>query len=122
MKKLKKEIRRYIISGFSALITDTLSYFILINFFSYNLSKGVSFLSGTIISFILNKYWTFEKKDKSFYEVLKFVTLYLSTFFVNVGTNSFFIEKINIVPLAFLIATSLSTVLNYVGQKFWVFK
>lgn len=122
MIKLKKEMQRFIIVGLSAVGTDLLTYYVLINFFSHNASKVFSFIAGSILAFIMNKYWTFEKHEKNYSEIWKFGCLYLSTLGANVLTNGYILDVTNLVFLSFLIATGVSTVLNFLGQKFWVFK
>ena len=65
-KKNKKELIRFSIAGFSAVGMDLISYNILLNFFNYNIAKGVAFFLGTVIAYFVNKYWTFEKDEKSY--------------------------------------------------------
>ncbi len=122
MSKLKKELKRFLIAGFSAVGTDLLAYYILLNFFSHDISKAISFFLGTIVAFIINKYWTFEKHDKSYREISEFTILYTLTLGANVITNKFILDQINSILIAFLVATGVSTILNFLGQKFWVFK
>lgn len=123
MAGLKKEIPRFLIAGFSAVGTDLLVYFLLLRFLTHSPAKAVSFLCGTLVAFAINKYWTFEKKERSFPEVYKFAMLYVSTLVVNVSVNklSLFVLP-GFVVVAFLAATGTSTVLNFIGQKWWVFK
>lgn len=122
-KEFKKEIPRFLVVGFFAVACDFLVYYALINFLSHAPAKTLSFLAGTVVAYIFNKYWTFEKKEKSYLEVVRFIFLYLSTLFVNVGINQF---VLNLYPeyvfFAFLCATGTSTILNFIGQKWWVFK
>ena len=122
MSKLKKELKRFLIAGFSAVGTDLVTYYILLNFLSLDVAKAISFLFGTIVAFVINKYWTFEKHDKSYKEVVQFTILYTITLGANVVTNKFVLVQIDSVLFAFLVATGVSTVLNFLGQKFWVFK
>lgn len=122
MSAIKKEFFRFFVAGVSAVATDLISYYILLNFLNHNLSKGISFLLGTIVAYIINKFWTFEKKEKSYSEMLRFVILYGTTLSLNVLTNKWVLEYSNIIILAFLVATGVSTILNFLGQKFWVFK
>lgn len=122
MSKLKKELKRFLIAGFSAVGADLVTYYILLNFLSHDVAKAISFLLGTIVAFVINKYWTFEKHDKSYIEIVQFTILYTITLGANVITNKFVLEQTNSILFAFLFATSVSTVLNFLGQKFWVFK
>ena len=122
MSDVKKELKRFLIAGFSAVSTDLGIYYLLMNLFNVNFSKGISVLSGATVAFLINKYWTFEKKERSFNEIIKFAILYLVTLGLNVLTNHIVLDISNIVILAFLVATGVSTVLNFIGQKWWVFK
>lgn len=122
MSQLKREMSRFLVAGFFAVGTDMGSYYLLLEVLLHDYSKGVSFLLGTIVAYYINKYWTFEKKTKSYYEIGKFATLYLSTLGVNVLVNKIVLNLCQGTLLAFLMATTLSTGLNFIGQKCWVFK
>jgi putative flippase GtrA len=122
MNKIKKELKRFLVAGLSAVCTDLIVYYALLNFLSPDIAKGVSFLLGTLVAFVINKYWTFEKYEKSYKEVTQFALLYSVTLGVNVMTNKIVLDYTQIVFLAFLVATGMSTVLNFIGQKWWVFR
>jgi len=122
MSQIKKELKRFLVAGLSAVGTDLVSYYLLLNFLSHDVAKGISFLLGTIVAYIINKYWTFEKHEKSYTEILKFTILYSLTLGANVMTNKMILEMTETVLLAFLVATGVSTILNFIGQKWWVFR
>lgn len=123
MSQTKKELKRFIVAGFSAVATDLISYYLLLNILTHSPAKGISFILGTIVAYFINKYWTFEKTQRCYKEIGRFATLYATTLTVNVVVN-----KISLVLFptwvffAFLAATGVSTVLNFIGQKWWVFK
>lgn len=121
--KVHKQIKRFLVSGASAVAMDTVLYFILVNFYMLSLSKGISFLCGTLTAYLLNKFWTFQKPVHSKNEIIKFTVLYTSTLGVNVSINALFLVYISsFKPIAFVVATGVSTILNFTGQKWWVFK
>lgn len=122
MKKINKEIKRFVIAGFAAVGTDLVTYYIMLNFFKYDIAKMLSFILGSIVAFMINKYWTFEKYKKSYKQIVQFAILYIVTLAVNIIINHFTLNFFEIIFLAFLIATGASTILNFLGQKFWVFK
>ena len=122
MSRINKELKRFIVAGFSAVGTDLGTYYLLLTFLPHNIAKAISFLLGTIVAYVINKYWTFEKKEKSYSEIIRFAILYSVTLGTNVLVNKLVLDKTSILMLAFLVATSISTVLNFIGQKFWVFK
>ncbi|KAB7892657.1 GtrA family protein [Poseidonibacter ostreae] len=122
MSKIKKELKRFLVAGLSAVGTDLVTYYMLLNFLPHDIAKAISFLLGTVVAFIINKYWTFEKYERSYKEILKFALLYSVTLGANVVTNNLFLEYTSLVFVAFLVATGVSTVLNFIGQKWWVFR
>jgi len=123
MQTSKKELSRYLVAGFSAVGTDSLVYWALLHFLTPSPSKAISFICGTIVAYLINKYWTFEISERSYREMSKFAALYATTFAVNVGVNK---VSLMLMPMqiffAFLAATGTSTILNFIGQKLWVFK
>ena len=122
MRKLKKELKYFLIAGLSAVGTDFITYYIMLNFLHHDIAKILSFILGTIVAFVINKYWTFERYKKNYKEIFQFIILYSATLFVNVMINRSVLDLTELVFLAFLIATGASTILNFVGQKWWVFK
>ena len=122
MNQIKKELNKFLIAGLSAVGTDMLTYYLLINFLSTEISKGISFIIGSMVAFVINKYWTFKKPKKSYKEMIQFGALYSITLGINVITNKIVLDYTNLVLISFLVATGVSTILNFTGQKWWVFK
>ena len=124
MNKLKKELKRFLIAGLTAVGTDFITYYIILNFLhrDIDIAKTLSFILGTVVAFVVNKYWTFERHEKSYKQIFQFIILYSTTLFVNVMVNRLVLDFKELLFLAFLIATGASTILNFAGQKWWVFK
>ena len=84
-------------------------------------SKRISFLVGTINSFLFNKKVTFKSKEKSFQEPLKYFIVWGISFFINSLAHDLSAKYFEgYVP--FIIATLFSMSINFVGAKLWVFK
>ncbi len=144
MNSLKREVGLFLIVGMTAVTTDLGSYYLLLGHLHPAVAKAISFVTGSAVAFIMNKFWTFAKYTHSYVEIAKFVLLYTVTLIANVTTNDFFLINFNslhhallfsvgikrevdinpslLVFLAFLVATAVSTILNFIGQKWWVFK
>jgi putative flippase GtrA len=85
-----------------------------------------------VVTYTLNKLWTWKQRDRSNARLLKFAVLYGVSLFLNVFTNSTLLYLLNEykdildLPFKYLIAfvgaTGMSAVVNFVGQKFWVFR
>jgi len=57
---LYKQISRFSVAGLSAVAVDLLSYYLLINYLSYDISKTLSFVIGAVVAYVINKFWTFD--------------------------------------------------------------
>lgn len=121
---MKKQMMRYLIVGGGAVCIDYLSYFAMMRFLSTPpaYSKGISYVLGAIFAFFVNKRWTFESDVPTHKAFGKFAILYLSTFTANVAINGMVLWLMTSKNLAFFFATATSIILNYIGQKFWVFR
>lgn len=144
MKKLllsKKQLIKFTLIGIFAVMIDLNFYYTFLNvlpetsfFFitKEEISKAMSFLCGMTFSYFLNKFWTWKKKDRSKRRVAKFTLIYGISLLLNVTVNAVFIFLLhnfkNLIDLpnkyfiAFIGATGVSAILNFAGQKFWVFK
>ena len=118
------EIYKFVIIGVAAVFIDALLYYLLGNFelFSYGTSKRISFVCGAAFAFFFNRSYVFEIKQKNIKQILGFSILYFVSFWCNALSHDIILRKLNIPFIAFLIATSISTIINYLGQKFIIFK
>jgi len=117
-----KELLKFLVGGGSAVLTDYAVYNLLLSAGTdMSLSKAVSYICGAIIGFIINKLWTFESKGFSQKEIYKYILLYAVSAGINAGINKLVMLLAGIQILAFLCATGVSTVINFLGQKFFVF-
>ena len=118
------EIYKFILVGIGAVCIDALIYFLLtyLDISGYVLSKRISFISGAFFAFFLNRSYVFQVRKKSFLQYISFIFLYFFSFLMNGYSHDVVFFKLNSPPIAFLIATVVSTTINFIGQKFVVFK
>jgi len=138
---LKKQIIKFSLIGVLAVLTDMACYYMFLNVFPENMvntysneaiAKSLSFLCGMVVTYSLNKIWTWKQRDRSHKRLAKFAMLSGISLLLNVLTNStllyIFHEYQTIINLpysyllAFIGATGISALINFAGQKFWVFK
>lgn len=125
-KNINTPLSRFILVGITCVAIDLLTYVILLSFgMSYSISKAFGFIFGTIFSYFANKIFTF-KSDKSHQSFVMFMGLYISTLILNVGINKTMLFLLNGYRLAFIISfiisTSFSAAVNFIGLKYVVFK
>lgn len=124
--KTKKSITQfsfYALFGLMSLGLDLIIYLLLTEllFISASLSKIVSFISASINSFILNKRFTFKIKEFYVKQPIKFFLIYSLSLFFNSSIHNF-LDKSYDGLIPFGIATFISVIINFSGQKFWVFR
>ena len=123
---VRRQIGRVLVVGTLTVLVDLVSYRLCLETgLPVPLAKTIGFLSGTIFAYFVNRFWTFQSQS-SHVALFKFLLLYLSTLLTNVGVNQIVFEA---VPLgergqlfAFLVATSVSATLNFLGMKYIVFR
>ena len=124
--KISKEVRFFLLVGVLTVLIDYLVYFIsrklIINI---SQAKALGFMSGTFFSFLANRNITFKNQNNIWGHLFKFFILYIGTLFLNVIINNsllnWFSDFDYKVQLSFLIATSTSAIINFIGMKYFVF-
>ena len=95
----------------------------------YWISSAANYIIGSIVSFFLNKYFTFESKEWSWSQVWKFVLNVTVCYILGYGLakplalkalagQSLKVQE----NVAMLVGMCLYTGFNYLGQKFFAFK
>jgi len=128
MQYLCKAINKYsffrflIIGGISTCI-DFIIYMLLSYRISITKAKMISICSASVISFLLNRKWTFSVESAiSFTQIFKYLAVQIINIAVNVSVNYFAYHMLGIRVIAFIIATGVAMVINYLLQKRLVFK
>ena len=124
-------IIRFLLVGLANTLTGAGAMFLLYNYFhcSYLFSTVANYVIGGTLSFILNKFYTFKSKNSGVGEIYKFTFIVLFSYLIAYGSaktiTMLFIHTYPIDVLdniAMILGMSLYTILNYYGQRFWVFK
>ena len=125
---IRREIVIFLIVGTLTVLIDFMTYRLLLwpGVFGIDFSKGIAFIAGTVFAYFANRSWTFGFKGRSVGTAMRFILLYSLTLGVNVSVNALMLkvmeEVIGAFYHAFLIATGVSAILNFVGMKFFVFR
>ena len=112
-------------------ILGTTVMFVFYNFFhfSYWVSSASNYIIGSIISYLLNKNFTFRFKEQKYWSLLRFVlnilTCYLLAYgiakpvmhWILTGFSQTIQENVSM-----MLGMGLFVVFNYLGQRFFTFK
>ena len=123
---VNRQIRRFLVVGSLTVLVDLASYRLCLETgLPVPLAKTIGFLTGTIFAYFVNRFWTFQSQ-RSHAALFKFLLLYLSTLLTNVGVNQIVFEAVPAGErgqlFAFVVATSVSATLNFLGMKYIVFR
>lgn len=121
---------KFILVGIINTLFGTGVMFLAYNVFSasYWLSSALNYILGSILSFFLNKYFTFQSKEKSWQEVVKFIINITLCYFLAYGLAKPLVMRIMqgqdlkfVENTAMVVGMVLFVGLNYLGQRFLVF-
>lgn len=116
------EVLKFLVGGGSAVVVDASVYVALKAYIDIAAAKSISYILGAVVGFIINKRWTFQSKKFKISEVFKYIILYVCSALANAGVNQIILSVIPSTVLAFICATGISTIINFLGQKFIVFR
>lgn len=124
---IKREVLRFSLVGISTVTVAYIIYRTLVfSGLDRDISNGLAYGFGVFLSFFANKYWTFKNKKKSHQVLVQFLILHVFSLFACVFINSIaFINLANNIfrfEIAFLLGIATSTLLNFIGMKYFVFR
>ncbi|MBE5928529.1 MAG: GtrA family protein [Lachnospiraceae bacterium] len=132
IKKLfDKTFLKFILVGIANTVFGMAIMFILYNAFGVNywISSAANYVCGSILSYFLNKYFTFQNKEKSLAVIVRFVVNITICYFIAYGVAKPFVRFIFSGAgtkiqdnMAMLAGAGLFMILNYFGQRFFAFK
>ena len=125
---INREIRFFLINGIIAVLIAYLVYRALILIgLDINFSSMISYFAGMFYGYFANKQLTFKNVDNiSITNITKYLVLHFCTLVIYVYLNSYLVLLLKEYSFNLLIAFSLTigltTILNFLGLRFWVFK
>ena len=130
-KLIDKTTIKFLIVGVINTLVGTSVMFLAYNILGlgYWISSAANYIVGSTVSYFLNKYFTFQNKEKSFRMIVKFVVNISICYLLAYGLAKPLIHSIlsgwplNIRDNAAMLAgMCLFVGLNYLGQRFLVFR
>ena len=124
-------ILKFLIVGVVNTVFGTIVMFSLYNLAgcSYWISSAANYILGSILSFFLNKYFTFQNRERSWGQVVRFTVNIAACYLVAYGVAKPAVrmllsgQSVSIQEnAAMLVGMCLFTGLNYFGQRFFAFR
>ena len=126
-----RTILKFLIVGVVNTLFGTAVMFSLYNLAgcSYWISSAANYILGSILSFFLNKYFTFQNKERPWRQVVRFTVNIAACYLVAYGVAKPAVrmllsgQSVSIQEnAAMLVGMCLFTGLNYFGQRFFAFR
>lgn len=120
---IDSSIFKFLLVGGCSTLMDFLIYIALAIVIPIFLAKAISMIVASIFSYIFNKNFTFKNRDQtSMRHVVSFYVVFTLNLITNVGVNFIIYSTSGCKVMAFVIATICGMTINYLGQRYWVFK
>ena len=122
---------KFLVVGVVNTLVGTGLMFVLYNIFSVNywISSASNYIVGSIVSYFLNKYFTFQNKERSAKQIIRFIVNITLCYLIAYGLAKPAVSAVlsgmsETVQgnCSMLVGMCLFVALNYLGQRFFVFK
>lgn len=127
---LDKTFLKFITVGIVNTIVGTTIMFVFYNVFHLNywISSASNYFFGSIVSYLLNKHYTFRFKEKAWWSLLRFVinivTCYLLAYGIAKPVMKWLLSSFSVTiqeNVSMMLGMCLFVVFNYLGQRFFTF-
>jgi len=122
---LSKQLIRFLIVGLASTVVNYSIFTVCFRLLQiyYLLSSSIGFLSGVLAGYIFNKKWTFEIQDTKTFYLGKYLAVYSMSLVSGLLFMHFLVGVCQLNPMiSQILMICLTTVLNLLSIKFWVFK
>ena len=116
---------KFALVGSLSTIVNYSFFFILYSTLSLNylISAAIGYVIGLLVGFIINKNWTFQVQDESRNFIFNYLIIYILSLGIGMLFLEFLVKKLNLVAeIANILVIGLTTLTNFIGIKFLVFK
>ena len=126
-----KIFMKFVMVGIINTLVGTTIMFVFYNVFHLNywISSASNYIIGSLVSYLLNKNFTFRFREKGYYSLLRFIINILTCYLLAYGIAKPIMHRIlsdfnktiqeNI---SMLLGMCLFVVFNYLGQRFFAFR
>ena len=126
-----KIFMKFVMVGIINTLVGTTIMFVFYNVFHLNywISSASNYIIGSLVSYLLNKNFTFRFREKGYYSLLRFIinilTCYLLAYGIAKPIMHWILSDFNKTiqeNISMLLGMCLFVVFNYLGQRFFTFK
>lgn len=122
---ISKQILKFSVVGLLSTVVNYSLFYLLFKIMGiyYIIASAVGFFLGVLVGYTLNKNWTFGGAVSTANDVYKYYMVYLLSLLISLAFLKFLVVVLGLEPaIANCLMICLSTCINFVGIKCWVFK
>ena len=122
---ISKQFIKFICVGVACTVINYFSFFLLLNFFYTNffLASASGYLIGLLFGYFFNRVWTFHADEDFLIQKIKYLSTYIFSLIIGLLALNVLVKKLNLEPeIANIYVILVTTILNFLGTKVWVFK
>jgi putative flippase GtrA len=122
---ISKQFIKFICVGAACTIINYFSFLLLLNLFYINflLSSALGYLVGLLFGYFFNRVWTFQADEDSLMQKIKYFLTYIFSLIIGLLVLNALVKNLDIESeIANIYVILITTILNFLGTKVWVFK
>lgn len=119
------QLSRYMVSGIIAFLTEYIIFTILLYLSTHNiiLSNVISMSTGFVISFLLNRHWSFKSKSNPYIQIFMLFFLFIINLFISTETIFYLSHLFGLTPFISKIMMMIFIALwNFIIYKKFIFR
>lgn len=118
-------IIRYLLVGIANTIVGLGTIYFAMYYLQFEIVSAnvLGYTIGVLLSFILNKKWTFKSSDHVLYSLLRFLSVLAVAYVANLGTVLFFVRMFQVNPyFAQAVGVIPYTAIGFLGSRYFAFQ
>ena len=123
---MQKPLFKFLVVGFGATFVNYSVYWGLYIFLmvKYEFAYVIGFLTGVAFGYLFNRTWSFKVMTSSHrHELWRYVCVYCVSLLLGLAVLEIAVQLIGFDPLlANFITIGVTTIVNYTGVRYWVFR
>lgn len=125
---IMRQVLKFIVVGSLSTVVNYAVFFISYSYgqVNYLLASAIGYATGLLLSYVLNASWTFRQQSNFRLvsrQTFRFILVYVCSLGLSLGSIYVLVHWLGIDPrLANIVAICQTTVTNFLGCKYYVFK
>ena len=122
---MKTQLSKFLMVGMACTVLNYSTFLIFYKLISINflIASCIGYIAGLVFGYYLNRSWTFESEADSYFLIFKYFLIYMISLFTSLVLLNVLVVKFSLlIEIASIFVIGYSTLFNYIGTKFLVFK